>query len=76
MKNYGYKVCYKEQGSKTYVRYFLTYTLNQALKAMYGYIRYPPRERGTGRKLENPQWKIIPVNQKEFSNDIWNELPF
>ncbi len=29
MKNYGYKVCYKEQGSKEYIRYFMTYTLKQ-----------------------------------------------
>ena len=25
-KDYGYKVCYKEENSRKYVRYFLTYT--------------------------------------------------
>lgn len=74
--NYGYKVCYKERGSKVYVRYFITYTFDQALKVMRGYIRYPPLERGTGRKLHYPTWFIIPINRKEVRHGIWRECPF
>ena len=76
MKNYGYKVCYKEQGAKEYVRYFLTYTQKQARQAMNGYIRYPPRERDTGRELVCPKWKIIPVTRREVERGIWRECPF
>ena len=76
MKNYGYKVCYKEQGSKEYIRYFMTYTLKQAVKAINGYIRYPPRERNTGRTLVRPKWKVIPVMKKEVIGGIWQECPF
>ena len=76
MKHYGYKICYKEQGSKVYVRYFMTYTLEQAEKAMNDYIRYPPREQDTGRKLVCPEWKVIPVTKKEVIRGIWQECPF
>lgn len=44
--NYGYKVCYREEGAKEYVRYFLTHTRKQAFNAMR--ITYAiPRPRGT-----------------------------
>lgn len=72
----GYKVCYKEEGKRSYVRYFLTYTYKQALRARNGYIRYPPQERETGRKLNNPKWAIIPVTEKEAQDGIWREYPF
>ena len=29
MRNFGYKICYKERGSKKYIRYFMTYTYPQ-----------------------------------------------
>lgn len=75
-KNYGYKICYKEQGSKEYIRYFMTYTYKQAINAMNGYIRYPPQERNTGRKLIHPKWKVMPITKKEVIGGIWQECPF
>ena len=76
MKRYGYKVCYLERGTHIYVRYFMTETYRQAKDAMNDYIRYPPRERNTNRKLNNPSWKIIPVTRNEVDNRIWRECPF
>ena len=73
---YGYKVCYREQGKKRYVRYFLTYTHKQAVYAMNSYIRYPPRERETNRKLNNPSWKIIPVTRKKSMTASGGSVPF
>lgn len=73
---YGYKVCYKERGSKNYARYFLTYTYGQAVRAMREYIRYPPPERETGKRLNRPKWKIIPVTRNEVLRGIWRECPF
>jgi hypothetical protein len=78
----GYKVCYREsctnseQGGKRFVRYFLTYTRKQAVQAKDYYIRFPPRERGTGRVLIKPKWKIFPLNSKEIQAGIWTEPPF
>jgi hypothetical protein len=76
MRNFGYKICYKERGSKKYIRYFMTYTYPQALKILYYFISYPPDERETGRKLIQPEWRIIPVTKKEILAGIWRECPF
>lgn len=73
---YGYKVCYKETGSRRYVRYFLTYTYRQAIRAMRDYTRYPPLDRATGRLLNRPKWKVIPVTHKEVLRGIWRACPF
>ena len=61
---YGYKVCYREEGAKEYVRYFLTHTRKQAFNAM------------RDRELVNPKWKVIPVSEKETKRGIWRECPF
>ena len=74
--NYGYKVCYREEGAKEYVRYFLTHTRKQAFNAMRSYIRYPPTARDGDRELVNPKWKVIPVSKKEIKCGIWRECPF
>ena len=76
MRNFGYKICYKERGSKKYIRYFMTYTYPQALKILYYFISHPPDERETGRKLIQPEWRIIPVTKKEILAGIWRECPF
>lgn len=73
---YGYKVCYKEQHNKCYIRYFMTYTYKQARRALKGYIRYPPKDRKDNHKLIKPKWKIIPINRKEVKDGIWREVPF
>ena len=73
---YGYKVCYREIGSDRYIRHFLTYTYRQAVFAMDGYIRYPPRARDDGHILKNPIWRIIPVSCGEVKTGIWREVPF
>lgn len=74
--NNGYKVCYREQGKTRYIRYFMTYTYKQAVNAMVGYIRYPPKSREDNHKLIGPTWKIIPISRKEVDNGIWLECPF
>lgn len=43
---------------------------------MKGYIRYPPRARDDGHKLDKPKWRIIPVSKKENDSGIWRECPF
>lgn len=75
-RNYGYKICYRESGCTAYVRYFKTYTYKHAVRIMKDFIRYPPTERETNRKLNNPQWKVIPINRNEIKAGIWRECPF
>jgi len=76
MRSYGYKVCYVERCGESYIRHFLTYTYEQAQRAMHGYIRSPPTAREDGHTLDCPQWKIIPVTEREVAAGIWRETPF
>ena len=74
--NNGYKVCYKEKGSRQYIRYFITYTYKQAKLAVNGYKLYPPTAREDNHILDNPIWKIIPIKHSEVRDGIWRDDPF
>ena len=73
---YGYKVCYRENGCREYIRHFLTYTYNQALRARSYYRKYPQKSREDNHELKNPYWVIIPVKKSEVKDGIWHEVPF
>ena len=73
---YGYKVCYREEGAKEYVRHFMTYTYSQAVNAKAGYLRFPPRAREDNHILNKPNWVIIPIRYSEVKDGIWHQDPF
>ena len=73
---YGYKVGYRENGSRRFVRYFMTYTYHQALFSRRHYRKSPQRTRHTNRLIIDPIWEIKPITKKEYLAGIWNELPF
>ena len=73
---YGYKVGYRENGSRLFVRYFMTYTYNQALYSRRHYRKSPQRTRDTNRPIVDPFWEIKPITKKEYLAGIWDELPF
>ena len=73
---YGYKVGYRENGSRIFIRYFMTYTYQQAKMCLRHYRKSPPRERETNRPLINPFWEIKPITKKEILAGIWDEIPF
>lgn len=73
---YGYKVGYRENGNRLFVRHFMTYTYKQALTALYYRRKYPQRERETNRPLIDPFWEIKPITKKEILAGIWDEIPF
>ena len=75
-KIYGYKVGYRENGSRLFVRYFMTYTYQQALFSRRFYRRHPQRTRETNRPIIDPFWEIKPITKKEYLAGIWDELPF
>lgn len=74
--SYGYKICYREAGSKEYVKHFMTYNFRQAIRALTYYKLYPPRAREDDHKLNNPTWTIIPISRDEVRAGIWREVPF
>ena len=73
---YGYKVGYRENGSRLFVRYFMTYTYQQALFSQRFYRRHPQRTRDTNRPIVDPFWEIKPITKKEYLAGIWDEIPF
>ena len=73
---YGYKVGYRENGSRLFVRYFMTYTYQQALFSQRFYRRHPQRTRETNRPIVDPFWEIKPITKKEYLAGLWDELPF
>ena len=73
---YGYKIGYRENGSRNFIRYFMTYTYPQAKMCLRHYRKSPPRERETNRPLINPFWEIKPITKKEILAGIWDEIPF
>jgi hypothetical protein len=73
---YGYKVGYRESGSRLFIKHFMTYNYNQALSARHFYRKYPQRTRETNRPIIDPFWEIKPITKKEYLAGIWNEPPF
>ena len=73
---YGYKVGYRENGSRLFVKYFMTYTYHQALFSRRFYRKYPQRTRETNRPIIDPFWEIKPITKKEYLAGIWDEIPF
>ena len=78
MKNnrYGYKIGYRENGGRFFIRYFITYTYKQALFSLRYYRKYPQRERETNLPIVNAFWEIKPITKKEYEAGIWDEIPF
>lgn len=70
--NYGYKVCYREEGAKEYVRYFLS-TPESRLSTRCGVTYAIPRLRGTATENSSTQnGKSFPYRKKK-SNAVYGE---
>ena len=73
---FGYKVGYRENGNRFFIRHFMTYTYKQARFSLRFYRKYPQRNRETNRPIVDPFWEIKPITKKEYLAGIWDELPF
>ena len=76
LKNpYGYKVGYRANDSRLFIRQFITHTHKQAHRALLFYRRYG--HAGCRKKdVERFNYLIKPITQKEYLAGIWDELPF
>ena len=72
---YGYKVGYRENGSRSFIRTFIAYTYNQACSMLHYYRRYS-KEPKSNRPIVNPFWTIEPITKKEILAGIMDENPF
>ena len=74
-KQYGYKVYYKEQNQRYFVRHVVVSTLSDAATVLDWYMKYP-FERKTGQRLNNPKWRIKPITKKDIKAGLWKGVPF
>ena len=72
---YGYKVGYRENGSRSFIRTFVAYTYKQACSMLHYYHRYS-KEPKSNRPIVNPFWTIEPITKKEILAGIMDEIPF
>lgn len=73
---YGYKICYKEQGGKEYIKHFITKGYFRAKQIKQYFQKYPQRAREDEHLLKRPSWVIIPIKRSEVRAGIWREDPF
>lgn len=73
---YGYKVGYRENGNRLFIRHFTAYTYKQARFFLRLYHKYPQYNHETNKLIIDPFWQIKPITKKEYLAGIWDEIPF
>ena len=73
---YGYKVGYRENGNRLFIRHFTAYTYKQARFFLRLYHKYPQYNHETNKLIIDPFWQIKPITKKEYLAGIWDEPPF
>lgn len=73
---HGYKICYREKGSKDFIKRFITRTYREAKSAKEMYLRYPSLAALYKQPLKKLEWVIIPIKKSEVRDGIWHEVPF
>ena len=68
---YGYKVGYCKNGSRLFIRKFITRTHKQAYQMLVFYRKF-----GAQRVVQKFNYEIQPITKKEVLEGIWDELPF
>ena len=72
---YGYKVGYRENGSRRFIRHLITNNYDSAEWHVGLYKKTAVYSRKDNHKLINPIWEIIPLGRME-SILIWRDCPF
>ena len=72
---YGYKVGYRENGSRRFIRHLVTNTYDLAAWHVEIYKKSIVRARKDNHILNNPIWEIIPLKRME-SILVWWGCPF
>ncbi len=76
MKNYGYKVCYKQQGKNKYKLYVIVNTYDLAQWHIRWYENHSPPNRKTQQPLNNVEWLVIPIKTNTEYKRLWRGCPF
>lgn len=74
---YGYRIGYRENGSRFFEDYFLTYTYPDAVKMRQHYLTYPPiYSHDDGHLLINPFWEIRPTLYSRYTQESGDKILF
>ena len=73
---YGYKLCYKNEGSKKLHIYVITNTFSLAEFEMQMCIKYPEQIKQSNKTIRGPTWLIIPIKNKKEYKKLWRDCPF
>lgn len=76
IRNYGYKVCYRQQGSEKLKIYVVTNTYDLAEFHIRWYAKHTPSDRKTKHPLENVIWLIVPIKTYIEYKRLWRGCPF
>ncbi len=76
MREYGYTVRYRKQGSNKWKVYLVTNTYDGALWSVRWYERDPPKDRVAGKRIENVIWDIFPIKTLFEYKWRWRGCPF
>ena len=75
-KDFGYTVRYKQIGSNKWKVYLVTNTYDGALWNVRWYERDPPKDRISGKPIENVIWNIFPIKTLIEYKWRWRGCPF
>lgn len=75
MRNYCYKVCYRQLGKDKIKMYAVTNTYDLALWFVRWYEREPPKDK-TEQPIVNVEWLIVPIKNFIEYRRIWRGCPF
>ncbi len=76
VNRYGYKVCYKKQGSEKWKIYLVTNTYDLAAWHVRWYQREPPVDRITKQPILNVNWLVVPITTYKEYRRLWRDCPF
>ncbi|MDE6966666.1 MAG: hypothetical protein K2O94_06785 [Clostridiales bacterium] len=75
-KDYGYKVCYKQNGKTRLKVYLVTNRYDSALWHIRWYESHSPPDRKTNKPLLNVTWLIVPIKHFLEYKWLWRGCPF
>jgi hypothetical protein len=76
VKNYGYKVCYKQNGKDKLKIYLVTNTYEGALWNVRWYENHSPPDRKTKQPIEKVTWLVVPIKTFIEYKRLWRGCPF
>lgn len=76
MRNYGYKVCYKQFGKNKLKMYLVTNTYDLATWLVRWYEQKPPKDKKTDQPIEHADWLVVPVKTFIEYKRLWRNCPF